>query len=148
MATVIKTTFKLRRGKESQWEEKNPILALGEPGYASDINSLKIGDGVTPWNELQYIAGSKFQAQVSPDGKSLAVNTVNELAVYGFEGAEINQVPMKNELGELIWISLAPVATSGLFEDLNQKETVHFYGGSAFDCLEVQEETIDEGGGV
>lgn len=137
MATVIKTTFKLRRGTEAQWEEKNPILALGEPGFASDVNSLKIGNGVKTWRELDYIAGDKFCAEVSPDGKSLAVNTANELAIYGFEDAEINQVPIKNELGELIWISLAPVAISGLIEDLNQEQIVHFYGGSAFDCLEV-----------
>ena len=137
MATVIKTTFKLRRGTEAQWEEKNPILALGEPGFASDVNSLKIGDGIKTWLELDYIAGDKFQTEISPDGKSLAINTTNELAIYGFEDAQINQIPIKNELGELIWISLAPVATSGLIEDLEQKEPIYLYGGSAPDLMEV-----------
>jgi hypothetical protein len=52
---TIKTIFKLRRALESEWEEKNPILSLGEPGFAYDINKLKIGDGEKPWSELEYI---------------------------------------------------------------------------------------------
>jgi hypothetical protein len=52
---TIKTIFKLRRALESEWEEHNPILSLGEPGFAYDINKLKIGDGEKPWLELEYI---------------------------------------------------------------------------------------------
>jgi hypothetical protein len=47
----------LRRGTKAVWEKNNPILASGEPGFVIDKNLLKIGDGVTPWNELSYIAG-------------------------------------------------------------------------------------------
>ena len=36
MATVYKTTFKLRRGTLEEWNAKNPILADGEPGFAID----------------------------------------------------------------------------------------------------------------
>lgn len=58
MATeVIKTTFKLKRGTAERWAEVNPVLAQGEPGFVYDSNLLKIGDGVTPWNDLPYIQG-------------------------------------------------------------------------------------------
>lgn len=57
MAQVIKTTFQLRRGKSAVWEKNNPILAAGEPGFVIDKNLLKIGDGVTAWNELPYLGG-------------------------------------------------------------------------------------------
>lgn len=50
MATVIQ----LKRGKLSRWEELNPILAAGEPGFVTDENRLKFGDGVTAWNDLPY----------------------------------------------------------------------------------------------
>lgn len=90
-ATVIKTTFKLKRSTSARWEELNPILAEGEPGFAIDTFVLKVGDGVKTWKELP-----------------------------GFDSSE-----------------LAPVATSGLIEDLNQKETITFYGGSASDVMEV-----------
>lgn len=55
MAQVIKTTFQLRRGLLEVWERNNPILAKGEPSFVLDKNALKIGDGITPWKELDYI---------------------------------------------------------------------------------------------
>ena len=59
MAQVINTTFKLKRGTAARWAEVNPILEAGEPGFAYDENRLKIGNGVTPWNELPYIDGKR-----------------------------------------------------------------------------------------
>ena len=61
MATVYNTTFQLRRGNASVWEKNNPILARGEPGFVIDENRLKIGDGSTPWMELDYIGESSIQ---------------------------------------------------------------------------------------
>lgn len=52
---IYKTIFKLRRATEAEWEEKNPILALGEPGFAYDVYGLKIGNGETPWHDLEYL---------------------------------------------------------------------------------------------
>lgn len=57
MAEVLRTTFQLRRGKEAAWKKNNPILASGEPGFVLDKNALKIGDGVTAWNDLKYVGG-------------------------------------------------------------------------------------------
>ena len=54
--TIIKTTFKLRRGTAERWNEINPVLAQGEPGFVYDTNQLKIGDGIRTWKELPYIS--------------------------------------------------------------------------------------------
>lgn len=54
---IIKTTFLLRRGSEEEWVTKNPILKYGEPGIAVDTMNFKIGDGETPWNDLDSISG-------------------------------------------------------------------------------------------
>lgn len=59
MATVVNTTFKLKRGTAARWAEVNPILEQGEPGFVYDENRLKIGDGITPWNNLPYIDGKR-----------------------------------------------------------------------------------------
>lgn len=59
MATVYNTTFRLKRGTAARWAEVNPILEQGEPGFVYDVNRLKIGDGVTPWNDLPYIDGKR-----------------------------------------------------------------------------------------
>lgn len=55
MADVIKTTFQVKRGIAARWEELNPILNPGEPGFEMDTFKLKIGNGSTPWKELPYV---------------------------------------------------------------------------------------------
>lgn len=59
MANVVSTTIKLKRGTAARWAEVNPILAAGEPGYVYDENRLKIGNGVSPWNDLPYFDGAR-----------------------------------------------------------------------------------------
>lgn len=54
MIEIIKTTFRLRRGYEQDWERENPILDEGEPGYNLTNKKLKIGDGITYWKDLEY----------------------------------------------------------------------------------------------
>ena len=61
MATeVIRTTFQFKRGLASAWEKANPILSPGEPGWTLDTHVLKIGDGVTDWNNLSPISGTEI----------------------------------------------------------------------------------------
>lgn len=60
MAKVYKTTFLLKRGTLAQWEEQNIVLQKGEPGFATDANLMKIGDGVTPWKDLEPINSDQY----------------------------------------------------------------------------------------
>ena len=48
--------IKLKRDSSSSWALSNPILSLGEPGYETDSGKLKIGDGVSDWNSLDYVS--------------------------------------------------------------------------------------------
>jgi hypothetical protein len=68
MSTVF--TFKLRRGLSAHWRTQNPTLADGEPGVERDTGRLKIGDGVTPWNDLAYSVGEEISegGTVGPQG--------------------------------------------------------------------------------
>lgn len=56
MATVLKTKFQLRRGNAEVWARNNPVLERGEPGFEIDTGRLKIGNGETAWNDLEYLA--------------------------------------------------------------------------------------------
>ena len=135
MATVLNTTFQLKRGTSERWAEVNPVLAAGEPGFELDTFKLKIGNGIEHYVDLPYLNDGEYQ--MSPDGSSLMIDENGNLTVFGFSTAAANQIPMKNENGELIWMNLSPVATSGLIEDLNQNAPIEFYGGSALDVMEV-----------
>lgn len=47
--------IQFKRADAARWEEVNPVLAEGQPGWVMDENRLKIGDGVTPWIDLPYL---------------------------------------------------------------------------------------------
>lgn len=47
--------IKLRRDTSQNWNNIDPTLASGEPGYDTTNNKLKIGDGTTAWSELNYL---------------------------------------------------------------------------------------------
>lgn len=62
-----------RRGTSTEWSTANPILAYGEVGAESGVApQLKVGDGVTAWNDLPY-AGSGIG--VIPGGEAGALLT-------------------------------------------------------------------------
>jgi hypothetical protein len=52
---VIKTTFQVKRANKETWIRVNPVLAPGEPGCELDTHLLKMGDGVTDWQNLPYV---------------------------------------------------------------------------------------------
>lgn len=52
------TTIKLRRGLSTAFSTNNPVLAAGEPAFATDTRILKIGDGTTAYNNLPSIGAS------------------------------------------------------------------------------------------
>lgn len=45
----------LRKDKTENWKKYNPILSEGEFGYDTTNKTLKIGDGITSWLELENI---------------------------------------------------------------------------------------------
>ena len=65
---ITKTiTIQLRRGYSAEWTEKNPVLRPGEPGFESDTQKFKIGNGVTAWIDLPYFSNEDLVAQMIAD---------------------------------------------------------------------------------
>lgn len=52
------TKIQLRRDTAANWSTNNPTPASGEPCFETDTGKLKIGDGVTAYNNLPYQGGS------------------------------------------------------------------------------------------
>lgn len=57
MDRIREIRFRLRRDTAANWASRNPRLLLGEPGFETDTNKLKIGDGLNTWNNLDYLTG-------------------------------------------------------------------------------------------
>ena len=160
MATIVKTTFQLRRGLLATWEKNNPILAAGEPSYVTDKNLLKIGDGTTHWNDLEFLGGNSEIQNLLVDENSVII-IEDKISLKGFAEALPGAQPIKNENGQLVWIvpntTVEKVEESvkkleqevykkeeidNLFKEINvntlvqnEKEYLVLYGGSASDNI-------------
>ena len=51
-------TIQFKRGTAARWAELNLVLEAGQPGFVTDENRLKIGDGIAAWNDLPYVGES------------------------------------------------------------------------------------------
>ena len=71
----IKTVFQFRRGTTEEWKINGGITpAAGEPCFDLDLGTLKIGDGVTTYENLKAING----ATLSDDGSSLIIEELQD----------------------------------------------------------------------
>jgi hypothetical protein len=52
------TRIKLRRDTAANWTANDPVLALGEAGYDTTNNELRVGDGTTVWSLLSAVGGT------------------------------------------------------------------------------------------
>jgi len=77
--------IQLRRDSSEKWSANNPVLFQGEAGYETDTNYLKIGNGITPWNDLPYFMGggdlentiNQLQTQIADINQKLQNNNIN-----------------------------------------------------------------------
>lgn len=90
--TVIRTTIQLRRGQSAEWERVNPILKAGEPGFEIDTGRLKIGDGTSRYNDLEYVGN----ATITLEGDNQSIVVENGVAkLVGFDAATDGQTVRK-----------------------------------------------------
>ena len=69
MSKTVSTKILLRNDTAANWTTNNPTLAKGELGVQIDTKKFKFGDGVTPWNSLDYGAGAAIPlASTSTNG--------------------------------------------------------------------------------
>ena len=73
--------IQIRSDTAERWALYNPILASGEFGYDKTNEVVKVGDGVTPWSELDIITGLKL---------SLQDIAIADIQVKNAEGVKIN----------------------------------------------------------
>ena len=103
--TTTKLQILFRRDIAENWElHKDVVPAAGEPCFVIDKNILKIGDGVTTFENLEPINGDKFE--IAADGKSIILKD-GILKLEGFDTASSGQVPHVGVDGNLVWSDIA-----------------------------------------
>jgi len=54
-ATTKTVKIQIRNDTETNWNTANPTLLMGELGYDSTNQELKIGDGTSTWSQLSSL---------------------------------------------------------------------------------------------
>src|SRR5438552_19082396 len=70
-------TIRLRRGTAAEWTAKNPVLTPGEPGYETDTNKFKLGNGSSAWTVLPYVVADSTPI-AAPAGEILFGNEAGD----------------------------------------------------------------------
>jgi hypothetical protein len=113
--------IQFKRGAASRWKELNVILEAGQPGFVTDENRLKIGDGLTAWNDLPYVGeASVVNVQTHYDFPNIGRENVIYKAEAEKSIYQWNAAALKYEL-------LGSTEISG---DLSNIQIIH--GGNAF----------------
>ncbi|MGA2433934.1 MAG: hypothetical protein ABSG25_01475 [Bryobacteraceae bacterium] len=103
--------IQLRNDTDANWTSINPILAIGEAGYATDTLVLKLGDGVTAWNTLNSICipvlndTSKLKS-VDVQNRNLYDNAGN--LIFDWQNGAWTQTAMTNASYQTIWLAAMP----------------------------------------
>ena len=99
----------IRNAAEQDWTGANVIPDKGELVYASDVNTLKIGDGITSYSNLPAISGG------GSGGTTDYTNLINKPQI---DGVILVGNKTAADLG------FADVATSGDYNDLSNLPTL------------------------
>lgn len=95
MPDYTKTRIQLRRGTASEFASANPTLGAGEPAFATDTNTLKVGDGSTAYASLSSLGGGggDVVSDTTPQlGGNLDLNgkAIEGAAVFNETGASVD----------------------------------------------------------
>lgn len=119
-------TIQIRRDTLSDFIAKNPILASGEPAFATDTYTFKVGNGITNWNNLPSFSNSSDISSLSGvlsnqihqeileliNGSPIVLDTLKEFADAINNDANF-AVTISNNINTVSGIASAKVNGSG-----------------------------------
>lgn len=119
-------TIQIRRDTLSDFIAKNPILASGEPAFATDTYTFKVGNGITNWNNLPSFSSSSDISSLSGvlsnqihqeileliNGSPIVLDTLKELADAINNDANF-AVTISNNINTVSGIASAKINGSG-----------------------------------
>ena len=92
------TVIQIRRDTATNWTTTNPTLASGEIGFDTTNNQIKIGNGSTLWNALDYASGGASvqiseTAPADPDAGNVWFNSTDGRAYIYYDSVWVDLNP-------------------------------------------------------
>lgn len=113
------TQFKLRGDTAANWLTANPTLAQREPGVETDTNKLKIGDGLSAWADLPYIADPNGVASALAAKAPLTQTVDNKSAAYTILASDAGKI-IRSTSATAVTFTIADVLSPGQSVDFLQ----------------------------
>lgn len=88
------THINQRRDTAANWALANPILHDGEIGWERNTKKAKMGDGVTPWNSLDYIVTGEVTSVNGDIGD--VVLTADDLGLGSVDNTPDDEKPVSS----------------------------------------------------
>lgn len=92
METQINAKIQMRRDTGANWKTKNPVLLAGEFGFDTTKKQTKMGDGITPWVDLEY-----FSKTAPINSVSFAADSWNIIAAVCANGDAMDTYAVGDE---------------------------------------------------
>ena len=94
----VQTRIQIRRDTATNWSSTNPTLAAGEIGFDTTNNQIKIGNGSTLWNALDYASGGASveiseTAPADPDAGNVWFNSTDGRAYIRYDSTWVDLNP-------------------------------------------------------
>lgn len=128
------TIIQHKRGTSERWAELNPVLAESEIGYDITLKKAKIGDGVTAWSDLPFIAGggSAIDAYTKTETDNLLAEKNDK--IFDFGKFKVVGNPIITNDGVASEFSAGNYLTSGNAYDfdLSLDKNITIKGGNIF----------------
>jgi len=99
----LETRIQIRRDSATNWTSNNPILALGELGFDTTNNEIRVGNGVDRWNDLE-ILGAGPASGVSYDNSTSGLSATNvQVAIDVLSGTKATYYEHDQQVASNEW---------------------------------------------
>lgn len=113
-AKTLSTKYILTSDSAQNWQTNNPVLPANLMGYDTDNKRIKIGDGTTAWNDLDFEGSRSFETTNSSAG------TDDSVAIGNYFTTNSNIVPI---VGDIFTVTVTG-------EESASTENIYLYTGA------------------
>lgn len=122
------TRIQQRRGTAAEWESENPILALGEIGFDTTNENIRIGDGVSAWNDLDSVSGPPGpegpQGPTGPTGPQGVTGPTGPTGPLGRTTFYVSPTAPTNPINGDSWFNSETAVTAVYYEDIDSSQWI------------------------
>ena len=122
------TRIQQRRGTAAEWESENPILALGEIGFDTTNENIRIGDGTSAWNSLDSVSGPPGpEGPQGPTGPTGPIGPTGPLGPTGPIGRATFTVSATQPTAPIngdSWFNTETAVTAIYYEDADSSQWI------------------------